>query len=51
LLAWQRTLSDNPDVGRRAFVLGALTHVLEIDHSHRASIIHPDFEFSQQPGF
>jgi 2-methylcitrate dehydratase PrpD len=41
LLAWQRTLGDNPDAGRRAFVLGALTHILEVDDLHRASVVHP----------
>ncbi|NJN47904.1 MAG: MmgE/PrpD family protein [Candidatus Competibacteraceae bacterium] len=41
LLAWQCTLGDNPDAGRRAFLLGALTHILEVDDLHRASVVHP----------
>jgi len=41
LLAWQHTLGDNPDAGRRAFLLGALTHILEVDDLHRASVVHP----------
>ncbi|MEZ5582812.1 MAG: MmgE/PrpD family protein [Candidatus Competibacteraceae bacterium] len=40
LLAWQKTLGDNPDAGRRAFLLGALTHILEVDDLHRASVVH-----------
>lgn len=29
------------DSGGRAFVLGALTHILEVDDLHRASVVHP----------
>ncbi|MEE4379577.1 MAG: MmgE/PrpD family protein [Candidatus Competibacteraceae bacterium] len=41
LLAWQHTLGDRPDAGRRAFIFGALTHILEVDDLHRASVVHP----------
>lgn len=29
------------DTGGRAFVFGALTHILEVDDLHRASVVHP----------
>lgn len=29
------------DPGRRALLLGALTHILEVDDLHRASVVHP----------
>jgi len=29
------------DAGRRAFVMGALTHILEVDDLHKASVVHP----------
>ena len=29
------------DAGREAFLLGALTHILETDDLHRASVVHP----------
>lgn len=29
------------DVGRRAFVMGALTHILEVDDLHKTSVVHP----------
>jgi len=28
------------DAGRRAFLMGALTHILEVDDIHRASVVH-----------
>ena len=38
LLAWA---SGRPmDAGRRAFVMGGLTHILEVDDIHRASVVH-----------
>jgi len=30
-----------PDTGKRAFLLGALTHILETDDLHRRSVVHP----------
>ncbi len=39
LLAWQS--SQGQDAGRLAFVMGGLTHILEIDDLHRASVVHP----------
>lgn len=46
ILAWARTLSPSGriaslDQPRRAFVLGALCHILEMDDLHRASVVHP----------
>jgi 2-methylcitrate dehydratase PrpD len=39
LLSW---VKDRPvDAGRRAFVIGGLTHILEVDDLHRASTTHP----------
>lgn len=29
------------DVGKQAFLMGALTHILETDDLHRASVVHP----------
>ena len=29
------------DAGRRAFLLGGLTHILEVDDLHRESVVHP----------
>lgn len=29
------------DTGREAFVMGALTHILEVDDLHKASVVHP----------
>ena len=29
------------DTGRRAFVMGGLTHILEVDDLHKASVVHP----------
>jgi len=29
------------DSGRRAFVMGGLTHILEVDDLHKASVLHP----------
>ncbi len=39
LLRWGQQSST--DAGRRAFLLGALTHILEVDDLHRASVVHP----------
>jgi 2-methylcitrate dehydratase PrpD len=37
--AWAK---DRPlDAGRQAFVMGALTHILEVDDLHKASVVHP----------
>lgn len=33
--------SQGRDAGRNAFLLGGLTHILEIDDLHRASVTHP----------
>eukprot|EP00439_Symbiodinium_sp_Y106_P089320 s1_g1856.t1 len=44
LLAWHNGSSDTnqkPDTGRQAFLLGALTHILETDDLHRQSVVHP----------
>ena len=38
LLAWGRGRMG--DTGRRAFVMGGLTHILEVDDVHRASVVH-----------
>jgi 2-methylcitrate dehydratase PrpD len=35
---WQGT---GRDAGRQAFLLGALTHILEVDDLHRAAVVHP----------
>ncbi len=43
--AWYRSLDPTAvgarDPGREAFVMGALTHILEVDDLHRASVVHP----------
>lgn len=39
LLAWAKGRSM--DAGRRALVMGGLTHILEVDDLHRASVVHP----------
>ena len=39
LLGWAR--EQSADAGRRAFLLGALTHILEVDDLHRAAVVHP----------
>jgi len=39
LLAWGR--QQGRDAGRQAFVIGGLTHTLETDDLHRASVTHP----------
>jgi 2-methylcitrate dehydratase PrpD len=41
ILRWWRGLENRTDAGRRAFLLGALTHILEVDDLHRASVVHP----------
>jgi len=38
LLQWGR--GRQGDAGRRAFVMGGLTHILEVDDIHRASVVH-----------
>lgn len=38
LLEWGRDRMT--DTGRRAFVMGGLTHILEVDDVHRASVVH-----------
>lgn len=38
LLAWAE--GRPMDAGRRAFVMGGLTHILEVDDIHRASVVH-----------
>lgn len=40
LLRWARE-SVAADAAHRAFLLGALTHILETDDLHRASVVHP----------
>ena len=39
LLRWGEDNGDDP--GRHAFLFGALTHILEMDDLHRASVVHP----------
>ncbi|MCW8915720.1 MAG: MmgE/PrpD family protein [Magnetovibrio sp.] len=39
LLAWSK--DNSGDAGRRALVMGGLTHILEVDDLHRASVVHP----------
>jgi 2-methylcitrate dehydratase PrpD len=39
LLRWGQ--QSGTDAGRRAFLLGSLTHILEVDDLHRASVVHP----------
>ena len=44
LLAWfhdEETGNRAPDTGKTAFLLGALTHILETDDLHRQSVVHP----------
>ena len=44
LLAWsgsESTGNIQPDTGKRAFLLSALTHILETDDLHRGSVVHP----------
>lgn len=38
LLEWSKGRSG--DAGRRAFLMGGLTHILEVDDIHRASVVH-----------
>ncbi|MFO1371843.1 MAG: MmgE/PrpD family protein [Candidatus Competibacteraceae bacterium] len=40
LLRWAREMAV-ADAARRAFLLGALIHILETDDLHRASVVHP----------
>ncbi|MFO7640777.1 MAG: MmgE/PrpD family protein [Candidatus Competibacteraceae bacterium] len=40
LLRWAEATTGS-DPARRAFLLGALTHILETDDLHRASVVHP----------
>jgi len=40
LLRWAETVAPT-DAARRAFLLGALTHILETDDLHRTSVVHP----------
>jgi len=39
LLCWWE--ATGKDSGRQAFLMGALTHILEVDDLHRASVVHP----------
>ena len=39
LLAYLKGRED--DTGRRALVMGGLTHILEVDDLHKASVVHP----------
>ncbi|MEG3620220.1 MmgE/PrpD family protein [Magnetovibrio sp. PR-2] len=39
LLDWAG--ESGADAGRRALLLGGLTHILEVDDLHRASVVHP----------
>jgi 2-methylcitrate dehydratase PrpD len=39
LLRWAK--GRQGDAGRRAFLMGALTHILEVDDLHRAAVVHP----------
>ena len=38
LLKWSQSRALDP--GRRAFIIGGLTHILEVDDIHRASVVH-----------
>ncbi len=40
LLRWAKATLPS-DAGRRAFLQGTLTHILETDDLHRASVVHP----------
>ncbi len=39
LLDWAAEQGDDP--GRRALLIGGLTHILEVDDLHRTSVVHP----------
>ncbi len=39
LLAWAK--DNGADAGRQALLMGGLTHILEVDDLHRASVVHP----------
>ncbi len=44
LIAWNSegaAKNTQPDTGKRSFLLGALTHILETDDLHRQSVVHP----------
>ncbi len=46
LLKWARSIApqgnlNQLDPARKAFLLGALCHILEVDDLHRASVVHP----------
>ncbi len=44
LTAWSNAgagSNTTPDTGKQAFLLGALTHILETDDLHRQSVVHP----------
>lgn len=41
---WHESQSGNAlnaDIGKQSFLMGALTHILETDDLHRASVVHP----------
>lgn len=40
-LHWYSGLGQGQDAGRQAFTIGALTHILETDDLHKASVTHP----------
>lgn len=40
LLRWSQGAGKS-DAGRRAFLIGAVSHILEMDDLHRASVVHP----------
>lgn len=40
LLKWGQGAGEH-DAGRRAFLVGAASHILEMDDLHRASVVHP----------
>ncbi len=46
LLNWAKSVAPQGDItqldpARKAFLLGALCHILEVDDLHRASVVHP----------
>jgi len=46
LLKWARAIApegdlEKLDIARKAFLLGSLCHILEVDDLHRASVVHP----------
>lgn len=41
LLQWASQTTEGTDAARRAFLWGALTHILETDDLHRSSVVHP----------